>query len=318
VEDPATGRFQPRRTTTFDTMDIHMNDGSTMKIGILVTPEGRIMYTPNGQDYHPDLHRTVDPSYLEQAGELYTGFKDWVWDSLFTGSTRNPDIDLQNRVASEVLEDLRAQLNAGEAPATLGEWTEGKLWESQVQGPMQTKMRQMLWDNAGEALEKFLEAEDISIELHDTYLTSFRDLKHQFDGGEMTTPRAWAEFKNQTGLDLFELTEAAGYSVAGGEFAVECIKTMAVNLQDTDFAVRTRAYIEERKAGHTIDLIYERMREGELPELDIGSGKAVSGGTSSLMASSGIDAQAQTGVIFTMYEQAYQRYLLAQRIGRQP
>jgi predicted transcriptional regulator len=102
------------------------------------------------------------------------------------------------------------------------------------------------------------------------------------------------------------------------EIAVEAIKTMARELQDTDFAVRTREYIEYRKAGSSISLIYERMREGELPELDIGSGKAVSGGTSAMMASSGIAEEAQLGIVFTMYEQAYQRYLLAQEMGRQP
>jgi hypothetical protein len=82
--------------------------------------------------------------------------------------------------------------------------------------------------------------------------------------------------------------------------------------------LRTRAYIEERKAGYNIDDIYRRMREGELPELDTGTAKAASGGIASLMASSGIEGEARIGVMFSMFEQAYQRYLLAQSMGRKP
>jgi len=318
-EDPETGRYIPRRTTTFDTVDVKLNDGGSVNIGILVTPEGRIMYTPNGKDYFPKLQTAVDPSWYEQAIDLYTGTKNWIWESLFTGSTRNPDIDLQNKVASEVLEDLRIQLDAGETPQTMVDWTEGKLWSNQIQGPIQTKTRQILWQQAEEILKnhitgdgKIPSAEDLE------KLALFEDMKFQFQGGEMTTPKAWAEYKSQTGIDLFELTEAGSYAVAGGEFAVESVKTMARGLQDTDFAVRTRAYIEERKAGYTIDLIYENMRNGNLPELDIGAAKAASGGTSSMMASSGIAAEAQMGIVFTMYEKAYQRYLLAQQMGRKP
>ncbi|MBN2074542.1 MAG: hypothetical protein JW762_03225 [Dehalococcoidales bacterium] len=317
-QDTETGRYLPRRTTTFDTMDMNFNDGRKIKVGVMVTPEGRILYTPNGKDYFPSVGAALDPSYWEQAVDLYSGAKQWLWESLFTGSTRNPDIDLQNKVATEVLEDLRVQLNAGEAPQTIVDWTEGKLWSSQIQGPLEQKMRQMLWTQAGEALETFLSAEDVTVEAYNTYLTSFRDLKHQFEGGELTTPKAWAEFRSQTGIDLFDLTEAGGYSVAGAEFAIESVKTLARSQQDTDFAVRVRAYIEERNAGQPIDLIYYRMREGQIPELDIGSAKLASSGTASMMVSSGIAEEAQMGVIFTMYEQAYQRYLLAKSIGRQP
>ncbi|MDD5127788.1 MAG: hypothetical protein PHR43_06835, partial [Dehalococcoidales bacterium] len=299
----------------FETVDARLIGGGTAKIGVMVTPEGRILFTTNGEDFYTDLKRAFDPTLRERVGDIYDDTKDWIWDSLFTGSTRNADIDMQNRVASEVLEDLRVQLNAGEGPESLMDWTEGKIW-SNIQDSLETQKRQWLWRQAGESLEIFLSSEDISLEDSETYITSFRDLKHQFDGGELTTPRAWAEFKSQTGIDLFDLTESGQYAVAGAEFAVESIKTMARGLQDTDFALRTRAYIEERKAGYNVDAIYQRMRDGELPELDIGTAKAASGGVSSLMASSGIEREAQMGVMFSMFEQAYQRYLLAQSMGR--
>lgn len=315
-EDTQTGRYHPRRTTAFETVDARLIGGGTTKIGVMVTPEGRILFTTNGEDFYTDLKRAFDPTLRERAGDMYDDTKDWIWDSLFTGSTRNADIDMQNRVASEVLEDLRVQLNAGEGPESLMDWTEGKVW-SEIQDSLETQKRQWLWQQAGEALETFLSSEDISLEDSGNYITSFRDLKHQFDGGELTTPRAWAEFKSQTGIDLFDLTESGQYAVTGAEFAMESIKTMARGLQDTDFALRTRAYIKERKAGYNVDAIYQRMRDGELPELNIGTAKAASGGVSSLMASSGIEGEAQMGVMFSMFEQAYQRYLLAKSMGRE-
>ena len=157
-----------------------------------------------------------------------------------------------------------------------------------------------------------LETEDEQIDM----LESFRELKDEFDGGKTTTPKAWDKFKEEYGLDLFELSGAHATAVSGAEFAVESIKTMGRGLQDTDFALRARAYIQEREAGHDPQLIWENMRNGMLPELDIGSGKAVSGGVSSLMASSNVDSQAQMGVLFTMYEQAYQRYQIAKGLRK--
>jgi hypothetical protein len=149
----------------------------------------------------------------------------------------------------------------------------------------------------------------------------FQEGKFEFDGGKTTTPKAWENIKQQSGLDLFDLVEVDGLkagelAVSGAEFAMESIKTMGRGLQDTDFALRSRAYIAERSSGQKPEVIWQRMNAGEIPELDIGSGKNVSGGVSSMMASSKIERDAQLSVMFTMYEQAWQRYQIAKGVGR--
>ncbi|MDP3880078.1 MAG: hypothetical protein Q8Q07_07245 [Dehalococcoidales bacterium] len=321
-EDPETGKFQPTRASGHDVVDVRMQNGETRKVGILVSPEGRILYTPDGKDYYSDLESAVDPSLTQRATELYSDTKDWMWESLFEGSTRNKDIDLQNKVASEVLDDLRTQLDAGEAPKSVADWTEGQLWDKQVKEPLQTKVHELLWQQAEEVLkDKITSGGRIPTPKEIETLELFEDMKYQFDGGKTTTPKAWDEIKKQSGLDLFDLVEVDGLkagelAVAGAEFALESVKTMGRGLQDTDFALRSRAYIAERNAGQKPELIWQRMRSGELPELDIGSAKAASGGVSSMMASSDVAQEAQLGVMFTMYEQSYQRYLLAKDIGR--
>ncbi len=319
AENADTGKFTRMRKTGYDLIDMKLNDGSTVKVGVLVTPEGQILYTSNGKDYSSNLGTAVVPSRWEQVTAFLTDTKDWAWSAAFEGSTRNPDTDLQNKVASEVLEDLRVQLAAGETPKSVGDWVEGKLWDTTVKEPVKSGMHQWLWQKAHDTLkDRITSGGRIPSADELDQLDMFEDLKFQFDSGKTTTPKAWAEYKSQTGLDLFDLTKAGQAAVAGGEFAVESIKTMGRSLQDADFAVRARAYIEERQAGYEIQVIWDRMKNHELPELDIGAGKMVSGGVSSMMASSKIEQEAQLGVMFTMYEQAYQRYLLAKDMGRRP
>jgi len=318
AENPETGEFTRTRSSGHDSVDVKFNDGKSVKVGILVTPEGRTMYTANGKDYYPKLETAIDPSYFEKTKRFVSGMKDKIWDTLFVGSTRNKDIDLQNAVASEVMEDLREQLSAGEKPKSLGDWTEGKLWDNVVKDPLKKNMHKLLWEKAKEALDKKIVSGDlISDKSKEALVDIFEKAKFQFNNGETTTPKAWTNFRSETGIDLFDLTKAGEVAVAGGEFAVESVKTMGRGLQDADFAVRSRVYITERQAGHSPEVIWQRVRGGDLgAELEIGSAKFVSGGVSSFMASSKIAQEAQLGIMFTMYEQAYQRYLVAKEIGR--
>ncbi len=316
-EDPETGRFQRTRTSGHDIVNMLLSNGESMEVGILVTPEGRILYTSNGKDYVPDLETLVDPSLTQQASSFYSDVKDRAWTVLFEGGSGNADIDLQNRVASEVMDDLRTQLAAGEEPKSVGDWIEGKLWDDHVKGPLQTGVQQMTWQQAEEVLKDRIASGALIPDKGDVdVLEYFQKMKFQFDDGKTTTPKAWDEYKSRTGLDLFELSKAGKDAVARAEFALESIKTMGRGLQDTDFTLRSRAYIAERQAGHNPQVIWERMRQGELPELDIGSAKVASGGMSSMMASANIASEAQLGVMFTMFEQSYQRYNIAKEMGK--
>ena len=316
-ENPETGRFDRTRTSGHDIVDIQLSNGESMEVGIMVTPEGRILYTSNGKDYYPDLETLVDPSLSQQVSSIYSDIKDHAWNTLFEGSSGNPDTDLQNRVAAEVMDDLRKQLAAGEEPKSVADWTEGKLWDDNIKGPLQTGVQQLMWQQAEAVLKERIASGALIPDQGDVdALEFFQEMKFQFDDGKTTTPKAWDEYKSRTGLDLFELSKAGKAAVAGAEFALESIKTMGRGLQDTDFAVRSRAYIAERQANHNPQVIWDRMRMGELPELDIGGAKVASGGVSSMMASSGVAREAQMGVMFTMYEQTYQRYLIAQGMGK--
>lgn len=307
--DSATETCKPKRAAGHEVVAITLSNGANVNLGVIVSASGRILYTTDGENFYTNVDEAVAPSsrgWGVRASELISSIKR-DWSPSLRGRVNDPEAALQIEVAEEVFDDFRDQMSAGEGVKSIDKWAEGELWDKAVKGPLEEQARQLLWSQGRDALVAAGNSEALSI---------FDDLKAQFDDGKTTTPKAWTQIKQETGVDLFELSGAGNAAVKSVEFAVETVKDLARTGQRTDFSNRAGAYFEARNNGLEPITIWQNEREFQSEITAPGAGVLVSSGTDSAMSAYGIPQEVRQGILFTMYEEAYQRWLLAQEIGR--
>ncbi len=341
-EDAETGRFTRTRTAGGEVIELRRTDGTTVTTGVYVTPDGRVLYSTDGSNYYPTLSDAIDPSFGTRGVELYNGMRDFVWRRTLEGSLRDKERQLINDVSQEVLDEFRREMSGssassapedvfgelkdpfkdikstgsgadpylaleGKATKSASDYIEGKLWDP-IKDTLKAKRDEFLWAAAEAALDNSVE-----FEARQNLKFVFKEYK---DAGE-DIGKAWAQIKKDSGLDLFELTDVGKRSVAAGEFMVAAVQQMGKGLQDSDFGVRARQYIALREEGKSPRQLWSETRDGQQPLLEFSSGGVTRSGLESVMAQQGIQDEVHLGVSFSLYEQAYQRFVLAQRLGRQ-
>jgi hypothetical protein len=340
-EDPDSGRFTRTRAAGGEVIELKRRDGSTVKAGVFVTPDGRVLYSTDGTNFYPDISDAIDPSLGTRGLETYQAVRSHVWQRLFEGQLRDGTQQLINEVSQEVLDEFRREISAssassapedvydevknpfndieeigkdpylaleGKATKSANDYLEGKLWD-----PVKEKLKEQrdawLWAAAEKALDNSIEFE---ARQHFKFL-----LKEYQDLGNDALA-AWEDMRKKAGLDLFELTGVSKKAAASGEFMVSAVNEMGKGLQDSDFGVRAQAYIQLRQQGQSPETLWDETRAGNVPELEFSTGRVTRSGTESVMAQQGIPPEVHLGLSFSLYEQAYQRFLLAQQLGRKP
>jgi len=87
-------------------------------------------------------------------------------------------------------------------------------------------------------------------------------------------------------------------------FPADSLKEFAKEAEETEFAEGVMIYIQEREAGSTKNQLYQNTPE-ELIYGGIGGGVAA-----------GLNAEYPKALLFSKYEEAYQRYSIAKELGR--
>lgn len=340
-ENPETERFTRTRAAGGEVIEIRRTDGITVKTGVYVTPDGRVFYSTDGTNYYPKLEDAIDPSRFTRGIETYNAMRNHVWNRLFEGSLRDKERQLINDVSQEVLDEFRREMSGssassapesalgdlkdpfkdvkgigsdpyaaleGKAATSASDYLEGQLW-GPVTDSLKKKRDDWLWAAAEAAL-------DNSIEFETRQNLKFMLKEYQDLGNDALT--AWEDMKKKAGVDLFELTGIGKTAAASGEFMVSAVQQMGKGLQDSDFGVRARQYILLRQQGQTPEQLWSETRNGNVPELEFSTGRVTRSGIESAMAQQGIQDEVHMGLSFSLYEQAYQRLLLAQQLGRTP
>ena len=340
-EDPESERFTRTRAAGGEIIELRRVDGTTVKTGVYVTPDGRVLYSTDGINYYPKLSDAIDPSRFTRGIETYNAMRNHVWQRLFEGSLRDKERQLVNDVSQEVLDEFRREMSGssassapedafgdlkdpfkdikgigsdpydaleGKATKSASDYLEGELW-GPVTDTLKKKRDDWLWAAAEAAL-------DNSVEFEARQNLKFILKEYQDLGNDALT--AWEDMKKKAGVDLFELTGIGKKAAASGEFMVSAVQQMGKGLQDSDFGVRARQYILLRQEGKTPKQLWVDTRAGMVPELEFSTGRVTRSGLESTMAQQGIQDEVHLGLSFSLYEQAYQRVLLAQQLGRTP
>lgn len=340
-QDPESERFTRTRAASGEIIELRRIDGTTVKTGVYVTPDGRVLYSTDGANYYPKLEDAIDPSRFTRGIETYNAMRNHVWQRLFEGSLRDKERQLINDVSQEVLDEFRREMSGssassapesalgdlkdpfkdvkgiggdpyaaleGKATTSASDYIEGQLW-GPVTGALKKKRDDWLWAAAEAVLDNSVEFE---ARQHLKFtLKEYKDL-----GNDALA--AWEDMKKKAGVDLFELTGIGKKAAASGEFMVSAVQQMGKGLQDSDFGVRARQYILLRQQGRTPKQLWADTRAGMVPELEFSTGRVTRSGVESVMAQQGIQDEVHLGFSFSLYERAYQRVLLAQQLGRTP
>jgi len=83
----------------------------------------------------------------------------------------------------------------------------------------------------------------------------------------------------------------------------DSIKEFAKEAKETEFTEGVMIYIKEREAGSTINQLYQNTPE-ELIYGGIGGGVAT-----------GLNVEYPKALLFSKYEESYQRYMIAKELG---
>lgn len=338
-EDPDSGRFSRTRASGGEVIELTRTDGTKVQAGVFVTPDGRVLYSTDGTFYYPELKDAIDPSLSTRGVETYQAMRSHVWQRLFEGSLRDKERQLINDVSQEVLDEFRREMSSssassapesafgdvkdpfkdvkgiggdpyaaieGKATKSASDYLEGQIW-----GPVTDTLKKgrdaVLWAAAEAALDNSVEFE--ARQNLKFILKEYKDL-----GNDAVT--AWEDMKKKAGVDLFELTGIGKKAAASGEFMVAAVQQMGKGLQDSDFGVRAREYIAVREQGLTPKQVWTEVREGRIATLEFSPGRVTRSGLESVLAQQGIQSEVHLGISFSLYEQAYQRFVLAQKLGR--
>ncbi len=338
-EDPETGRFIRTRSAGGEVIELRRADGTSVKTGIYVTPDGRVNYSTDGTNFYASLTDAIDPSYSTRGVETYRAVTGYLWQRSVEGRSLDGEQQLINEVSRDVLDEFRREMSAssassapesvygelkdpfkdikgigkdpyaaleGKATKSAYDYIEAKLWDP-VKGKLKAKRDEWLWAAAEKALDNSIEFETRQ---------NFKFLLKEYQELGTDALSAWEEMKRTAGVDLFELTGVGKTAAASGQFMVSAIQEMGKGLQDSDFGVRARSYINLRQQGSSPEALWRQTRAGEIPELEFSTGRVTRSGIESTMAQQGIPPEVHIGLSFSLYEQSYQRLLLAQKLGR--
>lgn len=248
-------------------------DGSDVEIGVIRTPDGDYVFSPDGVHFYDNAKDALRPGLWRR---VKTGWSDfWRGAGMLVGIGKFSGKDTAGDAAKQ--EEGQERLDAGSEAF--------KKLQEMIKDP----------DEQAETAESLLELwKNRGSELTDEEYEEF----------------ILRELSEKTGLDLKSIKlvlEEKYDEIAEGKldeivdaltaFPGTSVQILNSELRKDEFADAASVYIEERKAGKSPTQIQADLLRGEVPELELAQMR----GSGQLYG---------TSAVLIAYEHAYQRYLL--------
>ena len=294
--------LKPNESTT---VSGKTRDGKEFSVGIFRGLDGSYSFTKDGINFYDNLKDIINPGLSTRAGNWWSNLTRGIkvklgWGSdIYVGRDTAGEGGKVNQTEGQMRLDAASaafrniQKKSGD-PAAREEI--GMRAIERLMGGADNLLGGNYLDNAIGELEKQTGLGGIKDLSNGKYLGfAFNRIK-AITGCDLSTLKKIIEGK-YTDI-VFDKTAFVKQLYL---FPADSVVTLAKELRTSNFADAASIYMKER-ASKTSDQIFELMNSGQLPEIDLASNIK------------GVGKDFAPPVLFSAYEEAYQRYLIAKKL----